>query len=67
MAQGGDDALVGYQTARDEYVRGLLHVTDRISSFEWDLDEVKQHHLVLSQEMKAQLELVRKIDPNPRR
>ena len=67
VAQGGDDALVGYQTARDEYVRGLLHVTDRISSFEWDLDEVKQHHLVLSQEMKAQLELVRKIDPNPRR
>ena len=42
VVAGGDDALAGYQVTRDELVKGLLDVTDRISSFEWDLDEVKE-------------------------
>lgn len=59
VAEGGDDALVGYQAARDERVKGLLDVTANISSFEWNLAEVKEHHLVLSREMKAQVEALR--------
>jgi hypothetical protein len=33
------------------------------SSFEWDLQEVKEHHLKLSREMKAELNLLRTLDP----
>ena len=62
IAEGGDDALAGYQAARDERVKGLLDVTDRISSFEWDLDEAKELHLTLSREMKGQVEVSRALD-----
>ena len=42
VSAGGDDALAGYQETRDDLVRGLLDVTDRIASFEWDLDEARR-------------------------
>lgn len=53
---GGDEALTAYQEARDARVKGLLDVTDHISSFEWDLEDVKELHLALSREMKAEVE-----------
>ncbi len=56
---GGDDALAGYQETRDNLVKGLLDVTDRIASFDWDLDEAKKEHLVLSREMNAEVDLLR--------
>ena len=56
VAEGSDGAMAGYQEARDERVKGLLDVTARIASFEWTLDEVKEHHLVLSREMNTQVE-----------
>ena len=62
VAEGGDGALAGYQETRDDLVRGLLDVTDRIASFEWDLDEAKQEHLVLSREMNAEVDLLRTLD-----
>ena len=62
VAEGRDDALAGYQATRDDLVKGLLDVTDRISSFEWDLDEVKEDHLVLSREMNAEVDLLRTLD-----
>ena len=62
VVAGGDDALAGYQVTRDDLVKGLLDVTDRISSFEWDLDEVKEDHLVLSREMNAEVDLLRTLD-----
>lgn len=54
--RGDDDALTAYQRDRDERVKGLLDVTDRISAFEWSLEDIKQYHLVLSREMKALLD-----------
>ncbi len=60
---GGDGALAGYQETRDGLVKGLLDVTARIASFEWDLDEAKQDHLVLSREMNAEVDLLRSLDP----
>jgi 2-polyprenyl-6-methoxyphenol hydroxylase-like FAD-dependent oxidoreductase len=63
VVEGGDDALAAYQATRDDLVKGLLDVTDRVSSFEWDLQEVKEHHLKLSREMKAELNLLRTLDP----
>lgn len=56
VIEGGDAALAAYQANRDARVKGLLDVTDRISSFEWDLEEVKELHLAFSREMKAQVE-----------
>ena len=58
----GDDALADYQSTRDQLVKGLFDVTDRIASFEWNLDEAKAHHLVLSEEMNAEVELLNALD-----
>ena len=62
VVEGGDGALASYQAARDELVKGLLDITDRISSFEWDLEEVKEHHLSLSREMNAEVDALRALD-----
>ncbi len=62
VAEGGDAALAGYQETRDDLVKGLLDVTAHIASFEWDLDEAKQDHLVLSREMNAEVDLLQTWD-----
>jgi len=62
VAEGGDGALAGYQETRDDLVKDLLDVTDRIASFDWDLDEAKEEHLVLSREMNAEVDLIRTLD-----
>jgi 2-polyprenyl-6-methoxyphenol hydroxylase-like FAD-dependent oxidoreductase len=62
VTAGTDEALAGYQTTRDELVKGLFDVTDRIASFEWDLDEAKNLHLVLNKEMKAEVDLLNTLD-----
>ena len=61
-AEGGDDAMAGYQETRNDLVRGLLDVTSRIASFDWDLDQAKEEHLVLSREMNAEVDLLRTLD-----
>jgi 2-polyprenyl-6-methoxyphenol hydroxylase-like FAD-dependent oxidoreductase len=62
VMEGSDDALGSYQATRDERVRGLLDVTDQISSFEWDMEEVKEQHLVLAREMNSQVDSIRMLD-----
>ena len=62
VANDGDKGLLEYQPGRDERVKGLLEVTDRISSFDWSLEEVKQHHLQLNREMNAQVDVLRVLD-----
>lgn len=62
VAEGGDAALARYQATRDELVMGLLEVTDRIASFEWDLEEAKVYHLTLSKEMNAEVDLLRTLN-----
>lgn len=65
VVAGGDDALAGYQRTRDGLVRGLFAVTDRIASFDWDLEEVKALHLGLSREMNAEVELLQSLQDTP--
>lgn len=66
VSRGGDDALAAYQEQRDALVRGLLDVTDRIASFEWDLEEVRELHLDLSREMKKEVKLLAELErPGP--
>jgi len=62
IADVGDRGLQEYQHRRDHLVRGLLTVTDRIASFEWDLDEVKEHHLELNRQMKAEVDVLLALD-----
>lgn len=62
VVAGGDDALLGFQAERDERVRRLFEVTDRIASFEWDMEEVKVHHLRLAKEMNALVDTTRALD-----
>jgi menaquinone-9 beta-reductase len=54
VADGGDDALAGYEAARDRRAAGLFEVTDRIASFAWTLPEARALHRRLSDEMTAE-------------
>ncbi len=62
VLEGGDDALLGYQASRDARVRGLFEVTVQIASFEWDMQEVKDQHLVLAREMNTLVDAIRTLD-----
>lgn len=62
FTDNGDEGLLEYQPGRDERVKGLLDVTDRISAFDWSLEEVKEHHLRLNREMNAQVDALRALD-----
>jgi 2-polyprenyl-6-methoxyphenol hydroxylase-like FAD-dependent oxidoreductase len=62
ILEGADSAIANYQAQRDALVRPLLDVTDRISSFEWELDEVRDLHLALSREMKNEVDLLLTLD-----
>jgi 2-polyprenyl-6-methoxyphenol hydroxylase-like FAD-dependent oxidoreductase len=54
----GIGALEEYQSHRDERVKGLLEVTDRIAAFDWTLEEVQEYHLELNRQMKAQVDVL---------
>lgn len=58
----GGEGLEGYQAGRDGRVRGLLDVTDRIASFDWDLEEAKELHLELARQMNGQVEVLLGLD-----
>lgn len=58
----GDGALFDYQRQRDGRVGGLLDVTDRICSFDWDMGQVKALHLDLSREMNIGVDAIRDLD-----
>lgn len=58
----GQHALADYQAARDDVARGILDVTERIASFDWTMDEVKDLHRMLSRAMKAGLDVVEGFD-----
>jgi flavin-dependent dehydrogenase len=62
VADDGGKGLLEYQPRRDERVRGLLDVTDRISAFDWDLEEVKLYHRELNRQMNAQVDVLRALD-----
>lgn len=59
VIDGREDALLEYDDGRYARVRGFFEVTDRIASFDWDMDEVKEHHMVLAKEMNALIDMQR--------
>ena len=48
-----------YDEERYERVRGFFEITDKIASFDWDIDQVKEDHMVLAREMNGLMELQR--------
>ncbi len=59
IARGGDQALAAYEATRDELAGGFLEISDRVAAFDWDLEEVKVHHLALSKQMAREVDLLR--------
>ena len=52
---GGDGALTAYQEARDDLSIPLFDITDAVASYAWTLDELKELHHQLSDEMKREV------------
>lgn len=58
IARGGEQALAEYGAARDELMRDMIPIADRVASFEWTLDEVRALHLELSRVMSRGVEAI---------
>jgi 2-polyprenyl-6-methoxyphenol hydroxylase-like FAD-dependent oxidoreductase len=56
ILDGRANALEAYQHERDALSEPLLHVTEAIASFRWNLDEVKNLHASLSASMRDECE-----------
>ncbi|MFW6051640.1 MAG: NAD(P)/FAD-dependent oxidoreductase [Myxococcota bacterium] len=54
VARGTEDALVEYEATRDALSQDLFEATDAIASFNWDLEEVRGHHIALSKSMRRE-------------
>jgi 2-polyprenyl-6-methoxyphenol hydroxylase-like FAD-dependent oxidoreductase len=78
-AEGTDAALAAYEARRNELSRGLMDVTGRIASLDWELGELQNLHRELSRQMQREVEEIlggrgflgarqgRPIPPTPRR
>jgi flavin-dependent dehydrogenase len=55
-AEGTDAALAAYEARRDELSRGLMDVTGRIASLDWELGELQDLHRELSRQMQREVE-----------
>lgn len=49
---GTDEAFARFQEKRDYFALQMLDVTDAICSFDWTFEELKRHHIRLSEVMK---------------
>jgi 2-polyprenyl-6-methoxyphenol hydroxylase-like FAD-dependent oxidoreductase len=63
VVRGSESALEEYQSARDETAGAMLELTDRLASFEWDLESAKILHLELSRLMNAEVDALRDLEP----
>lgn len=59
ILKGGAFGLAGYQTTRDLLSMDFFDATDRIASFEWDLEEVQRLHRRLSDAMQIECRHIR--------
>jgi flavin-dependent dehydrogenase len=59
VARGTTGALADYQAARDSFATEFLELSDRIASFDWDLDSVGVLHHQLSRLMARECDCVR--------
>jgi menaquinone-9 beta-reductase len=62
VTRGTTGALVDYQAERDAFAVEFLELSDRIASFDWDLDHLQVLHHRLSRLMARECECVRDFD-----
>jgi flavin-dependent dehydrogenase len=55
IVEGSPAAFARYHATRDALARGIFELSDRIASFEWDLEGLERLHLALSDEMKREV------------
>jgi 2-polyprenyl-6-methoxyphenol hydroxylase-like FAD-dependent oxidoreductase len=58
VVRGTASALAEYQKTRDGLSLALLRISDRIASYRWDLPELKEMHVKLSEEMNREVEFL---------
>jgi flavin-dependent dehydrogenase len=61
VVSGPDFGFAEYRYLRDALSRPLLDVSDAIASFEWSMDEVKWHHVVLNEAMKVETAVMHRL------
>jgi len=66
VLRGTTGALAEYQATRDSFAMEFLELSDRIASFDWDLDSVGGLHHRLSRLMARECECVRDFGSLPR-
>jgi len=59
----GEDELETYHSVRNELSGRLFTLTDAIASYQWDLHGLREMHLALNDEMKAELRLLQLASP----
>jgi 2-polyprenyl-6-methoxyphenol hydroxylase-like FAD-dependent oxidoreductase len=59
VAQG---TLSHYESLRNDLSEGLFDTTDFIASYEWNLQSVKEQHLLLSKEMNREVKMLTQLD-----
>jgi 2-polyprenyl-6-methoxyphenol hydroxylase-like FAD-dependent oxidoreductase len=62
VIRGTTGALADYQRERDSFATEFLELSDRIASFDWDLDHLQVLHHRLSRLMARECECVRDFD-----
>jgi len=62
VIRGTTEALPDYQAVRDSFALEFLELSDRIASFDWDLDSLGGLHRQLSRLMARECECVRDFD-----
>jgi hypothetical protein len=62
VIRGTTGALADYQEERDSFAVEFLELSDRIASFDWDLDHLQALHHRLSRLMARECECVRDFD-----
>jgi flavin-dependent dehydrogenase len=65
VLQGSATALADYQNRRDALSTEVLDITDRIASFDWQLDELPALHRDLSDAMRAEVTFLSHLDQPP--
>ena len=62
ISQGSDDALEAYEQVRNARAGEFMDLTDRIASYAWSMEELKEYHLRLSELMNEEMNLVRSFE-----
>jgi hypothetical protein len=59
---GAEGALAADQERQAALARTLHDLSDRVGSFDWTLDELRELHLALSREMNREAEAILALD-----